>query len=124
MPFPKRNLSVVAAAGDTGRATLLLTAAQAVRKCGVGRDVIHLCRRLVVPTAPGLATVDGNDRTLVAAEQNDAVVGRINPDVLIVVAAGRSAKGSPGPAAVGGLPADSARDNDQVRVLRTESRHR
>ena len=51
-------------------------------------------------------------------------VVRIDPDVLIIVAAGRAAKRCPRLAAVGRFPADDARGINNVRVFRIESHHR
>ena len=66
MPVAESDLAVVAAARDADRAAFLLAAAQSIRKRVVGADVIELRGRLVVPRAPGLAAVDGDDRALVA----------------------------------------------------------
>ena len=72
MPVAKRDLAVIAAAGDADRAALLLAAAQAIGKRVVGIHVIKLRRRLVVPRTPALAAIDGDDRALVAGEDDDA----------------------------------------------------
>ena len=71
MPFAEGDLPVVAAARHAGRAALLLAAADAIRESVVGVDVVHLRGRLVVPRAPRLAAVDGDDRALIAHEQDD-----------------------------------------------------
>src|SRR5260370_33110374 len=97
------------------RAALLLTVAQSIRKCVVGIDVIHLGGGLVVPAAPGLAAVDRNDRALIAAQDDHIRIDRIDPDVLIVVAAGRAAKGRPRLATVSRLPGYGACDNHDLR---------
>ena len=76
VPFAEGDLAVVAAARDAGRAALLLAAADAVGKRVVGGDVVHLRGRLVVPGAPGLAAVDGDDGALVARDQDDVRVVR------------------------------------------------
>ncbi len=56
----------------------------------------ELAGRLVVPGAPGLAGVDADECPLVADEQNDVGKVRIDPKVLIIVAAGRPAEAGPG----------------------------
>src|SRR6202040_1562194 len=48
MPFAKRDLAIVPAAGDASRAAVLLAAAQPVWKCIVVGDVVHGGGRLVV----------------------------------------------------------------------------
>src|SRR6266446_6037779 len=121
MPFAEGYLAVVATARNAGRAAFLLAAAQPVRKRIVRGDMIHLRRWLVVPTAPRLATVDGDDGALIAAQNDHVRITRTNPDVLIVIAAGRAAKGGPRLATVSRLPAYGARDNYDLRVFGTES---
>src|SRR5262249_3529377 len=60
--------ALLAPRGSPGRAALLLPAVDPVRPAVVGDDVIHLRRRLVVPTAPRLAAVDGDRRALISGE--------------------------------------------------------
>ena len=69
MPFAESDLAVVAATRDARRTALLLAAAQSIGKRVVGVHVIHLRGRLVVPTAPCLAAIDGDDRALIAAAE-------------------------------------------------------
>ena len=124
MPLAERNHPVAAAAGDAGRAALLLAAADAVRERVVGVDVVHLRRRLVVPGAPGLAAVDRDDRALIARHRDDVRIVRVDPRALIVVAAGRAAQRDPVLAAVLRAIADGARDDHRVGILRVDRRHR
>src|SRR5208337_234151 len=114
----------VAAAGDANRAALLLTAAQAIREGVVGVHVIKLRCGLVVPRTPRLAAVHADNRSLIAGEHDDVGIVGIDPDVLVIVAAGSAAKCTPGHAAVGGLPRDRARDVNHSRVLRVNHRNR
>src|SRR5205085_3694743 len=100
-PVAERDRAVVAAAGGSDRAALLLAAVDPVGKLIVRRDVVELRRRLVVPTAPRAPAVDGERRALVGGEQDDFGVLRINPDGVVVVAAGRSLPGVVGVTAVG-----------------------
>src|SRR2546423_872196 len=101
MPLAESNLSIIAATADAGRTALLLSATDSIWKSIVRADVIKLRRWLVVPTAPGLPTIDGDDCALIAAQQNDVRVVRIDPDVLIIVAARRAAQSRPSLAAIG-----------------------
>ena len=76
VPVAKGDLAVVAAAGDTGGAALLLSAVDPVGHLVVGDDVIELRGRLVVPAAPGAAAIDGDGGALVGGEQDDVGVQR------------------------------------------------
>src|SRR5581483_5001995 len=98
--------AVVAAAPDASRAALLLAAAHAIGKRVVGGDVVHLRGGLVVPRAPRFAAVEGDDRSLIAGDENGLGIVGIDPDVLIVVAPRRAAKARPRLAAIYGLPGD------------------
>src|SRR5580704_15871011 len=52
--------------------------------------MINLRGRLVIPTAPSPAAVHAHYRSLIAAERHAMTVFRIDPELMIVVAAGRS----------------------------------
>src|SRR5205807_4728726 len=75
-PLPERDLSVVAAAHDSGGPALLLAAVHAVRELVIGADMVKLRRRLVVPRAPRRSAVHRDDGALVAGEQDDLRVVR------------------------------------------------
>ena len=66
MPIAKSDRAVVAAAGDAHGAAFLLAAVKTIRKRVVRTDVIELRGRLVIPRAPALPAIDGDDRALVA----------------------------------------------------------
>src|SRR5439155_3049750 len=110
VPLAKRDLAVVAAAGDARRTTILLTAAHTVRECVVGHHVIQRRRRLREPRAPRLSAVQRDDRALIDDHQHDFRIDRVPPDVLIVVAAGRALDRCPRDAAVARLVAYDAGD--------------
>ncbi len=120
MPVVERDLAVVAAAVDARRARVLLSAAQAIRERVVGRDVVHRGRRLRVPVAPRLAAIGRDDAALVGDDEQDVRVVGIDPDLLIVVAAGRAAHGRPREAAVLGAPEHGRAAVDDVLVLRID----
>src|SRR5262249_56189692 len=103
-PVAERNFAVIATTFDPDRPAFLLAAVKPVRKRVVRADVIQLCRRLVVPRAPTLSAVHGNDRALIRAQQNDVGIIRIDPNILIIVATGRAAPAVPGLAAVRRFP--------------------
>ena len=100
LPIAKRNLACVAATSNSDRAAFLLPAVKPIRKSIVRAYVIELRGGLVIPRAPRFATVHGDDRALIRAEQNDLRIVRINPNVLIIVAAGSAAPTFPCLAAV------------------------
>src|SRR5205814_984353 len=85
MPLAVGDAAVVAARLHARRAALLLAAADAVGEGVVGVDVKHLRGRLVVPGAPRLAAVHGDDGSLVGADEDDLRVVRIDPDAVVVV---------------------------------------
>ena len=116
MPLAHGDLAVIAAARHARGARLLLAAVHPVGEAVVGRHVIELRRGLVVPAAPRLAAVDGDDGALIAGDEDDARVPGIDPDTMVVIATGRAAEGGERLAAVAGLPRDDVGDVDDVRV--------
>src|SRR5439155_24276256 len=91
-PLPERDLAVVAAAHDPGGSALLLAAVHAVRELVVGADVVELRRRLVVPRAPRRAPVHRDEGALIAGEQDDVGIVRVDPQTVVVVAPRRTAE--------------------------------
>src|SRR5712692_10216618 len=80
-------------AGRGGGAAVLLHTVNAVRKTAVGDHVVELAGGLVVPRTPRLAAVHGDDGTLIAAENHALRFIGINPQKMIIVAAGRAFDG-------------------------------
>src|SRR6185369_6406548 len=78
-PVSIGDRAVVATARNTNRTALLLSAAQPVRKCVVSSDVVELRSGLVVPRAPGLATIQRDNCALICDEQHDVRLVRIDP---------------------------------------------
>ena len=117
MPVAKRDCAVIAAAVDANRAALLLSRADTVRKRIVGDRVIELRRGLVVPGTPCLAAIDSDDRALIAHQQNNVAVVGVDPEILVIVAARRSAKSGPRFAAVGRTHRDGTGHVNQVGIL-------
>src|SRR5690348_9627968 len=101
VPVAPGDLAVVAAAGDRDGAAVLLAGIDPVGKAVVGGEMIELAGRLVVPAAPGAAAVDGDRGALVGAFGDVAGVLGVDPDRVIIVAAGASAKDVAGRAAGG-----------------------
>ena len=124
MPIAKSDTAVIAAARDSDRAALLLAAIQSIRKRVVRTDVIKLRGRLVIPGAPALPAIDGHDRALIAAEQNDVWVFGIDPDVLVIVAARCAAPAVPCFAAIYRFPTDDACRVNYCRIFRIEPNDR
>src|SRR6185437_6154790 len=104
MPVVRGQLTIVAARRHARRTRVLLPAANPIRPGVVDADLVHRGGRLVVPTAPRLAAVDGDDRTLVAVDRQDLGVVRIDPGLLVIVAARRAAESGPRLAAIDGFP--------------------
>jgi len=120
MPLADSDLAVGAAAQDAGRSALLLAAVYAVGKGVVGADMVELCRGLVVPRAPRLAAVDRDDGALIAREEDDVGIVRIDPEAVVVVAARRAPQRAEGLAAVRGLPRHDVRHVHDIGVLRID----
>ena len=104
--------------------TLSCWPSQAIRESVVRVHVVHLRRGLVVPGTPSLAAVDGDDGSLIADDSNDLRIVGIDPEILVIVSAGRAAETRPGLAAVCRFPGDRAGDDDHVSIFGIESRHR
>ncbi len=117
MPVVEGNLAIHAAAVHAGGTGILLAAAEAIGEGVVSGDVIHGGGGLGVPVAPGRAAVGGDDAALVADQQDDVRVGRVDPALLVIVAAGCAADGGPGEARVFRAPEDCGAAVDHVWVL-------
>src|SRR5207253_3578462 len=65
-----------------------------------------------------LAAVDRNDRALIGSEEDGPRIVGIDPEAVVVVAAGRAAERRPRLPAVDRFPGDDVRDVDDVRILR------
>src|SRR6185503_16619698 len=72
------------------RAAVLLCPGDPVRKTLIGGDVINLCGWLVVPRAPGGGAVDCYDRTLITGDDHSLRIVWVDPELVIIVAAGRA----------------------------------
>ena len=96
VPFTESNAAIVAAGGNAYRTTFLLATVHIVGKSIVGAHMVKLRRRLVVPGAECLPAVHGDDGSLIAGQQDDVGVIGIDPDAVVVVAAGSAAEGRPG----------------------------
>ena len=123
-PVAECDLAFVTAAFDSDRTAFLLTAVKPIRKRVVRADVIQLRRRLVIPRAPALSAIHGDDRALVGPEKNDVGIIRIDPNILVIVATGRAAPAVPGFAAVRRFPTNDAGRVNDLRIFRIEPHHR
>src|SRR5439155_9684114 len=102
VPVAVGDLAVVAPADNAGGAALLLGAINVIGELVIGDHMVKLGGGLVVPGAPGLPAVDADDRSLVPGEKNDVGVIRIEPDGVIIIAAGSALEGGERLAGVGG----------------------
>ena len=71
-----------------------------------------------VPEAPGLAVIERDAGALVGADQHALAIGGIDPELVVVLAAGRALEWLEGDAAIGGAVHGGAHRVDDVRVLR------
>src|SRR5580692_5806845 len=121
MPVAKCDFAVIASAQNAHRAALLLSSTNTVGKSIGDSNVVKLCRRLVVPRAPGFSTIDSHDRALIADHNNNLRVIGIDPEILIVISAGRPTNAHPGLAAIRRPHHYDAHTVDHVRVFRIDS---
>src|SRR5262249_10377415 len=117
MPVAEGDGAVVAAAEDVNAAGILLRAVDVVGKLIVDGNVVELRGGLVIPAAPGASAVHADACALVAAKDHSLWVGGINPERVIVVAAGRTLDGDEGFPGVGGAVQRDIRNVDRIRVL-------
>ena len=116
-PVALAQVSVVGSRRRRGRSAVLLRAVDPVRKAIVGGDVVELRGRLVVPGAPGPASVHADHRALIAAQDHAPGIGRIDPELVIVVAAGRALERLEGSTRVGRLVQGRVARIDDVGVV-------
>ncbi len=120
VPIHERDFAVIAAAERTHRSAVLLRPVNPIRKAVVGRHVIDLAGRLVVPRAPRFARVQADGRALIACQNHPRRVRGIDPQGVVVVAARRALVGDECPAAVVGAVQRRLRHIHHVRIFRIE----
>src|SRR5512141_1672552 len=121
MPVARGDLAVIGATGDRDGAVVLLPGVDPVREAVVGRQVIELARRLVVPAAPGRTAVDGHHRALVGAGDHALRIGRVDPQVVVIVATGRTLDDVAVRAALRATVDRSPHGEHGVRIVRYDS---
>src|SRR5579859_174798 len=99
-PVARIHMSVIGTAVHRNRTAVLLCSIYSVRKTVVGGDVIKLSGGLVVPRCPGLATVEADGRALIDTQGEMRRVLRVYPDLVVVIATGRTAHNFDGSAAI------------------------
>ena len=117
-PVSEVHLSPVAAARDHYGAGVLLRTHDVVGICAVGGYVVDLRNDLGVPEAPGAAVVQRDARALVGADQHAVAVRGVNPELVVVLTAGRALEGLKGEAAIGRAVHGGAHGVHNVRILR------
>src|SRR5215475_11387876 len=90
VPVLGKNLAIVAAARDSRGSAILLRPIDTVWESVIGRDVVELAGRLVIPGAPRPAAIDADDRSLVNAQNHTRRTSWIDPEHVEIVAAGRA----------------------------------
>src|SRR5260370_4825426 len=117
MPLTKCYFAVVAAAHGSRGAALLLRAIDPIGKAIVGRYVVKLRGRLVVPRAPRGPSIHGNHGALIARQRNRLRMLAANPNALVVVSPRcppESHKCFPG---VAGFPGAGVRDVNHIWII-------
>ena len=117
MPVAESDSAVIAAAENKDAAAILLRAINVVREIIVNRHVIELRRGLVIPTAPGMARVHADAGALVAAKNHPLRIAGINPQSVIVIAAGRALDGDKSFSRIRGAIDGDVRNIDGVRIF-------
>src|SRR5215472_10075369 len=124
MPLAKRYLAIVPAARYTHGPAVLLAATNEIGKPARRRSVKKLASGLVVPGTPRLPRVDADECALIARKQNDAGKIRVDPKILVIVAAGRATQTCPRFATIRRPHRHDARAVDDIGILGIDARHR
>src|ERR1700730_2377361 len=95
-----RDFGVSAARGHADGAAVLLRSRHPVGKTVIGGDMVKLRGRLVVPGAPRRGSILADHRALIAGEDHSQWISGMDPELVIVVTAGRSFDGCPVLAAI------------------------
>ena len=112
--------AVVAAIRNRDRAAILLRRVGNVGKLVVGDDVIKLAGGLIEPGAPGESGVDADGGALVDTEKHAAGILGIDPEDVVIVAAGRAFVGGESDAAIQRTVHGGLHDVDGVGILRID----
>src|ERR1700693_3166247 len=83
--------------------------------------MIKLRSGLVVPGAPGRATIDADNRALVSGERNDLRTFFADPPTLVVIAAGSALEAHKSFRTIRGFPRRSVGHVDDVGIIRSHS---
>src|SRR5260370_26054483 len=117
MPLTKCYCAVVAAAHGSRGAALLLRAIDPIGKAIVGRYVVKLRGRLVVPRAPRGPSIHGNHGALIARQRDRLRMLAANPNAVVVVSGRCSPEAHKCFSGVAGFPGAGVRDVNYVRIL-------
>ena len=120
VPVVDGHGAVVAATSCADGAGVLLRAVDPVRRAVVSGDVVQLLGGLVEPRAPRAAAIERDDRTLVEPHEHALAVGRVDPQLLRIVAAGRALEAGERAPAVRGLVRRGGDRVHHVGVLRVD----
>src|SRR5262249_51278583 len=117
MPVTEGDGTIIASAQNEDAPAILLRAVHVVGKLIVNGNVIELRGGLVVPAAPGSATIHGNTGSLVAAKNHAPRVVGIDPHCVVVVATGSALDGNKRLARVGGAVNGNVRNPHGVWIF-------
>src|SRR5258706_13095625 len=111
---------MIGAAGHSRASAILLRSVDDVWKLVVGSHVIELCCGLVVPGAPGLAAIEADRSSLICSENHARRIPGINPKLMVIVTARRSAHNRNRlPTILGAIERD-VRHIDHIGIMRID----
>src|SRR5690348_3586268 len=108
---------MVAARNDRDGPTVLLRSRSPIWKSVIESDMIYLGRRLVIPRTPCFGAVLGHNRALIAAKNHPIRIVRVDPQLMIIVAARRAFYRGESSAAVGRFICRSVTDINDIWIF-------
>jgi len=111
---------MIGTAEDGDATAILLRAVHRIRKAIVGDDVLQLRRGLVIPCAPRLAAIDADGGALIRRQDHVRGISRINPELVIIVAAGGAANDRNRLAGIIRAVERDVRDVENIWILRID----
>ncbi len=115
-PVGEVHLAPVAAAADHDRSGILLRTDDPIGILAGGGHMVDLRDGLGVPETPGTAVIERDADTLVGADHHALAVGGIDPEIVVILAAGGALEGMEGDAAVDGAVQGGADGIDDVGI--------
>src|ERR1044071_1599280 len=117
VPVAEGDRSVITAAEDIDAAAILLRSVNVIRKLFIDSNGVKLRGRLIEPTAPSCAAVNAYARALVTAKDHPLRIAWIDPECVIVVAAGCAFDSDKSFSCIGGAVNRDVGDIHGVRIF-------